>query len=171
MQNLKPKKDKVVFVQDDVEIETKIPRFVGEKWAKLSQKSRQKFKLNECPEELLQECSNQTRKALSHGSILPYQNALMVCDKFDLDDDLIICNKNERNPEDVNLPEFVDEDFARLFGFLIGDGGIRKSSLSFCCGIDENQNQFYANLFRKYFGWAKFNPEKRSKNKERKGMV
>ena len=53
---------------------------------------------------------------------------------------------------EVFLPEFVDENFARLFGFLIGDGSISKNTITFAEGVDEEQNKFYASLLETYFG-------------------
>lgn len=50
----------------------------------------------------------------------------------------------------IDLPKYVDEDFARLFGFLIGDGSMSKNKcqLNFTAGMDDRQNKFYANLLK-----------------------
>lgn len=52
----------------------------------------------------------------------------------------------------INLPPYVDEDFARLFGFLIGDGSINDNGITFAEGVHPKQNEYYANLLRRYFG-------------------
>jgi hypothetical protein len=55
--------------------------------------------------------------------------------------------------------DYVDEDFARLFGFMLGDGWLQKSwrdkklnSVAFSAGINEEQNMFYTKLLEKYSG-------------------
>ena len=53
---------------------------------------------------------------------------------------------------DLNLPEYIDEEFARLFGFLIGDGSVSKYSVTFAEGEDEIQNLYYSKLMEKFFG-------------------
>lgn len=50
----------------------------------------------------------------------------------------------------ANIPEFIDEDFARLFGFLIGNGKITKKSITFT--VSKDINNLYSSLLRKYFG-------------------
>ncbi len=50
------------------------------------------------------------------------------------------------------LPEYIDEDFSRLFGFLIGDGWVNTYTIGFAEGIDIKQNEYYGNLMKKYFG-------------------
>jgi intein/homing endonuclease len=52
----------------------------------------------------------------------------------------------------LNLPEYIDEEFARLFGFLIGDGCITKYGVTFAEGEDEIQNLYYSKLMEKFFG-------------------
>ncbi len=52
---------------------------------------------------------------------------------------------------DVCLPDYVDQDFARLFGFLLGDGSVSDYTITFAEGIDEQQNFYYAGLLRHYF--------------------
>jgi len=53
-----------------------------------------------------------------------------------------------------NVPEVVTEDFARLFGFLIGDGWCHKTNGNVCFAIGEyeNLNILYASLLEKYTG-------------------
>ncbi len=49
-----------------------------------------------------------------------------------------------------NIPDYVTEDFARLFGFLIGDGWLFKNTVVFALGVDEQTNNKYSDLL-KYF--------------------
>ena len=53
---------------------------------------------------------------------------------------------------ELSLPEFVTPEFARLFGFLLGDGSVSKYRVVFAEGEDEEQNLYYANLMRTFFG-------------------
>ena len=52
----------------------------------------------------------------------------------------------------LNIPRYIDERFARLFGFLLGDGCVNKYTVSFAEGINKSQNIFYCNLMRDFFG-------------------
>lgn len=52
----------------------------------------------------------------------------------------------------VNFPEYVDEEFSKLFGFLIGDGSIGKYDIVFAEGVHPELNEYYSNLMKKYFG-------------------
>jgi hypothetical protein len=53
---------------------------------------------------------------------------------------------------DINIPEYIDEDFAKLFGFLLGDGWVNTYTIGFAEGVNETQNEYYASLMTKYFG-------------------
>ena len=53
---------------------------------------------------------------------------------------------------ELSLPEYVTPEFARLFGFLLGDGSVSKYRVVFAEGEDEEQNLYYANLMRTFFG-------------------
>ena len=52
----------------------------------------------------------------------------------------------------LSLPEYVDEDFAKLFGFLIGDGWVNKYTVGFAEGDKPHLNEIYHALMVKYFG-------------------
>lgn len=55
----------------------------------------------------------------------------------------------------INLiPDYVTEEFAQLFGFLIGDGWVLKhhSSICFATGIYEEINEYYKSLLERYSG-------------------
>lgn len=57
-----------------------------------------------------------------------------------------------RTDNEIFVPDFVDENFARLFGFLLGDGSISDYSITFAEGTNDRQNRFYASLLETYFG-------------------
>lgn len=50
----------------------------------------------------------------------------------------------------LNVPDLVDDKFARFFGFLIGDGWIHGNQVSFAMGVDGDQNEFYEKHFEEY---------------------
>jgi hypothetical protein len=95
---------------------------------------------------------------------LPYDKAKLICDVFGLDsNELLIVNRYEFNSDRIKLPEYVNEDFARLFGFLCGDGHISNGSrLSFSTSPDTELNVYYEKLLKQFFGEARFIPDKRS---------
>jgi intein/homing endonuclease len=70
--------------------------------------------------------------------------------------------------EKLNLPEFVNEEFARFFGFMIGDGYIAKNMhrIGFATGVHPENNKYYFDLFKKYCSKATFTQDKRNKNQE-----
>jgi intein/homing endonuclease len=52
-----------------------------------------------------------------------------------------------------HIPDYVDKDFAKMFGFLLGDGGInfkRPYMVYFAYGIEETVNKKYISLLEKY---------------------
>jgi intein/homing endonuclease len=173
IQDLIVGKDKIINVTRDEEKQVEIPSIIGGKWAKLDRSQRTAFRnaVYENKSSLMRRCGNinRIRQFLyTEGKALPLDQAIKICEVFDLDPSkLIIANKGQINSERITLPKYVDEDFARLFGFLIGDGSVRKNGfqLSFAAGIDEKQNNFYKNLLKKYFGKVRFEKEKRNKNK------
>lgn len=79
----------------------------------------------------------------------------------DISNNLVSTYEGRCSNLQLNLPEFVDEEFARLFGFMIGDGSVGKNTLVFAEGIDEEQNLYYAGLLKKYFGECKKHKSRR----------
>jgi intein/homing endonuclease len=61
--------------------------------------------------------------------------------------------KTNQNPINT-FPEHIDEEFARFWGFMLGDGyiGTNTHQVGFACGIDEQQNEYYKKLLLKYSG-------------------
>ena len=170
-------KDKIINVKRDEEINQKIPVIEAKKWAKLNENQQKEINCEIC-ENLASQCNAKLSNVISflnkENSWLPIEQAQDVCAKFNIDPNKIILkNKYQVKENSGSLPEFVNEDFARLFGFLIGDGFIRQSKtgcenqLSFASGIDEVQNLYYASLLNKFFGKYRFEKEKRNKNKNK----
>lgn len=52
------------------------------------------------------------------------------------------------------IPDYVDKDFAELFGFLLGDGtlDIKRNTVCFCMGVHEGLNQKYIDILNKFSG-------------------
>jgi intein/homing endonuclease len=175
IQNLIPKHDMIINVQRNNDKEVEIPKIFGTKWAKISDSQRKSFRNNTYANksQIMRLCSTKADRVkqflYSKGKALPYEKALEICDKFEINpDNLIVVSKGQYNEERIDLPKYVDEDFARLFGFLIGDGSMSKNKcqLNFTAGMDDRQNKFYANLLKKYFGKVRFEKETRSKHKQ-----
>lgn len=60
------------------------------------------------------------------------------------------------------LPDYVDADFARFFGFMLGDGWISGNGIYFALSKYDEMNDYYAGLLNKYTE----NPVKYSNNKQ-----
>ena len=58
-----------------------------------------------------------------------------------------------------NFPNIVDKEFARFWGFMLGDGYTSSTthSVGFACGVDDKQNQYYRTLLNKFSGINKIN--------------
>ena len=165
IQDLDVSVDKIVNVTHDVEEPIPLPIVQQEKWVRLQNandgvnvpnydKDRDDYLL---VDNLLQ--SNQTTT--------PTSFAKRICNEFGVSEsDLTSYPSKIPSTEDFNLPLFVNEDFAKLMGFLIGDGSIRESGnmwtqLCFSSGEHSDANEYYANLLKQFFGKAKYEEEKR----------
>jgi len=100
---------------------------------------------------------------------------LLVINKEVSTNDNIKINKKFDDTKNFNgyrnginlIPEYVDEDFARLFGFLLGDGWINNNSVDIALGVDEEINEKYIKLLEKFSGkQIKF-----SRPKNKKGLL
>ena len=92
--------------------------------------------------------------------------AINILDEVGITDSCELDEKYEGNFEkvNINLPEYIDEEFARLYGFLVGDGSISGNRVVFAEGVDEKQNLYYAGLLTKYFGNCNLYKTKRKYN-------
>jgi intein/homing endonuclease len=183
--DLKPNQHQVVNVVRDEATPKMIERFQTERHARLTAKQREQYRSGvyinkkELIEQSLVECGLDVTKAnvqkgwgffVHHDSFaVPLPLAEALCCNFNLDKDkLLVHNKGERNPERINLPEVVSEEFARLFGFLFGDGCInyngRMAKLLFSTGEHSDINDRYSTLLKKFFGHAEFRQDKRKRD-------
>jgi intein/homing endonuclease len=149
-----------------------IELFFGEKFAKPSLELMADFrKSKKNKSEILREVAhnesiyNENRiKQFIYNSKkgLPVDIAIKVCEKFEFNPrKLIIYNKGFYNEERLNLPKFVTPEFAKLLGFLMGDGFFSKNLFGFAEGTDEELNIYYKNLLEKYFTVVKYCPDNR----------
>lgn len=173
IQDLMAGKDKIINITRDEENLKEVPTIIGEKWSKLDSSQRTAFRNSQYKNKssLMRKCGDISRIRqflYTKGKSLPHAQATKICEVFSLDPEkLVTANKGQINAERLQLPKHVDKEFARLFGFLIGDGSIRKNGyqLGFASGTNNEQNLFYKNILNKYFGRVRFEREKRSKNK------
>jgi hypothetical protein len=66
-----------------------------------------------------------------------------------------VSNENKKNGWQKLLeyiPNTYEEDFARLFGFMLGDGWLSKSCVAFAQGVHDDINQKYKGILQKYSG-------------------
>lgn len=100
---------------------------------------------------------------------IPYEIALAVCKQLNIPlEKLKKYPKGMFNLDRINLPTHVDTEFAKFFGFMLGDGFITKNlhELGFSTGVDPENNKFYFNILKRYSSDARFYQEKRSTNEE-----
>lgn len=75
------------------------------------------------------------------------------CDqRIKIDKTIPIENKNGWWNNNSNIPEYVTEDFANLFGFLIGDGWIHNGDICFAEGVYPEINKKYIDILGKLSG-------------------
>lgn len=94
---------------------------------------------------------------------IPVDVAEAVCEEFDIEKEFLVEHEKGLNKvhELSSLPEYVDVDFGRMFGFLLGDGFITKNGIGFAEGTDEWVNQEYSLLLKRYFGKVRYEPDTR----------
>lgn len=99
---------------------------------------------------------------------LPIEIAKEVIKEFSLEEEYLITYPKaffnlDRNQ---NIPEYVDKEFARFFGFMIGDGYMTKNkhSIGFATGIYQEINDYYASILKKYDSSCTFHHDKRTSN-------
>lgn len=109
-------------------------------------------------------------KFFSGDKWLPEQSAKLLCAAVDIDDDLElkqgwVYDAAKNICDECNLPEYIDEDFAKLFGFMIGDGYASRrrsnnkrggshvvSEIGIALGDKSSTNSEYIDRFNRYFG-------------------
>lgn len=154
------------------DIPVKIPRFFTNKWAKLSKSGIHYFKQLPITNKTqkMREVGNvdRVRQFLyTEGKALSYETAVSICEAFNIPNNYLVeQNKGEINPERITVPDYMTEDFARLFGFMLGDGTVRQNSISFTAGTNIEITNKYTKLLEQYFGKTHFSKEKRSTHPE-----
>ena len=63
---------------------------------------------------------------------------------------LRLSDPNNNNCVIPTIPAYVDEDFSRLCGFLIGDGWVGDDHVSFAIGEHDDINNKYMGIFKSY---------------------
>jgi len=113
---------------------------------------------------------------------LKLKDLLVINKEFDSNQEVFI-NKNfdfskknyngYRNSK-INIPNIVDEDFSKLFGFMLGDGWVSNNTVCIALGVDEDMNNEYISLLEKFSGKKailKENPNKKGKLKYSQAWV
>lgn len=90
---------------------------------------------------------------LNVGDLFVINKQTLTNDSIKIDKDFPeTINKNGYR-KNVNLvPDFVDEDFAKLYGFLLGDGWLHNNTVQIALGVDSSLNEKYINLLEKFSG-------------------
>lgn len=95
-----------------------------------------------------------TRSFLRRGGSTDDTKSSMILDYYGLPEKARI-GSGWGTWNDCDLPEYVDDEFARFMGFLMGDGWISSNSVQFALGEDNDLNEFYIGLLEKYSGDSK----------------
>jgi intein/homing endonuclease len=168
------------FVRPKIDVfePKKINRFYKPKFAVLTENQRKKYKattyaskkdlileaLADDGQEVSKSAIQKCWSFLIAGNSLPESLAVKMCELFGLGEPLRK-NKGERKPARIDLPEYVTEEFASMFGFLLGDGCINwnkgSAKLLFAAGEYPALNEKYASLLKQFFGACRFQQDER----------
>lgn len=96
--------------------------------------------------------SSSIRNFLYGQQYLNQDIAIEILEQINLLNKAEFDQKYEGIRNDVNIPNYVTPEFAKLFGFLIGDGSVDDNRITFAEGTDKNQNEYYASLLKEFFG-------------------
>lgn len=103
---------------------------------------------------------------------LKLKDLLVINKEFCINKEIII-NKNfnfsEKNYNGYrnsqhNIPDIVDEEFSKFFGFMLGDGWCSNNTVCIALGLDEDINNEYIRLLEKFSGkkvFLKENPNEK----------
>jgi intein/homing endonuclease len=123
-------------------------------WSSLDTKGKEDIIINTASDLDIKKSS--VRNFLYGQQYIDEVTAFSILETLSLKDQAVLeTQKQYYSQNQINLPKYIDEDFAELFGFLIGDGCISDNTITFAEGTDPAQNQYYANLLTRYFGDCK----------------
>ena len=163
IKDLEPKRHSLTYIKpEETSILTPFPE-VREKSYSLSDTSVWSSYKIEGKEKRIQELSETTKiKKSSIRNFLYGSQSLETYNVSALQEELEILKDVKFDEKytgfcrnGLNLPDYIDEEFARLFGFLLGDGCVSKYTVTFAEGEDEIQNLYYSKLMEKFFGNCK----------------
>ena len=80
---------------------------------------------------------------------IPYEEWVKVSDHFEINTDMAVFwnyNSKKQSLLASDGTYTIDKNFARLFGFLLGDGWTANNRVGFAEGIDDDRNNFYRNI-------------------------
>ena len=163
IKDLEPKRHSLTYIKpEETSILTPFPE-VREKSYSLSDTSVWSSYKIEGKEKRIQELSETTKiKKSSIRNFLYGSQSLETSNVSALHEELEILKDVKFDEKytgfcrnGLNLPDYIDEEFARLFGFLLGDGCVSKYTVTFAEGEDEIQNLYYSKLMEKFFGNCK----------------
>jgi intein/homing endonuclease len=173
-QDLIPKVHQLINVKNDnKQVDTPIIKLFGEPWAKLTDRTfiRNK-KFNVSKTEFIKNIAKDIDYKFNRiwqflytdNKSLPLELAKKICERLEIPESYLeIVNKGECNSSRIHLPDIVNAEFAKLFGFLIGDGTVHKHNIVFAEGEYPELNDYYSGLLKKFFGKCE-----RSSNKDKK---
>lgn len=86
---------------------------------------------------------------------IKYNDFMILSEEFNLtldDVNLYYFNSRKKAIVNKNLEFIVDKNFARLFGFMLGDGWINEfnQNIGFALGVYEDENKYYINLCKSF---------------------
>jgi len=163
IKDIEPKRHYLTYIKpEDHGIMTEFPE-VRESSYKLKNKTLWSSYDIKNKEEKIKELSTETN--INHNSIRNFLyggQSLESSNLAVLQKNLDILNDQEYEEKisgfcrnTLNLPKYINEEFSRLFGFLLGDGSIGKYCVTFAEGEDQIQNEYYCKLMTQFFGNCK----------------
>ncbi len=84
---------------------------------------------------------------------IPYNDYLLVKDKFNISEsnvEFLAKKSPKKSILDKTMCFTLDSEFAKFFGFMLGDGWLTNKGAGFATGVDEKLNEYYKNLLEKY---------------------
>lgn len=97
------------------------------------------------------DCSQNSMISFFNGfSALPVEQGNLALELYDWNVKTEEFHQGKANL--LSLPSHVTPKFAKLFGFLLGDGTVSNAQVTFAEGEHEKRNQYYKKLMEQFFG-------------------